>query len=390
MIAYAEIRALRAEWDLRDDVIEKDYVLGWMLAAIAAEPALNDAWVFKGGTALRKCYFETYRLSEDLDYTVIRGGPEEPADLLPIFGRIQVWLVDRCGLEIVLDETAFRRGTNSRGRPTTQGKIAYRGPRPTSQLPKLKIDITSDEVVVLPHAPRGILHPYSDAAGVAGSVACYAFPELLAEKIRALAERCRPRDLYDVVHMFRHPDLVARSAEVLAILQRKCAHAGIDVPDLAYLENSPFREEIRQEWANMLAHQLPHLPPFEEFWSALGEVFAWLAGGAVVALPSYPTRDVDATWTLPRSMSAWHAPFPLEMIRFAGANRLKVEIDYRAEDGRWVPRVVEPYSLRRTRDGNLMLYVVNDRGDLRSYGLDRIRGVRPTSQPFIPRYIVEF
>ncbi|MBN1773710.1 MAG: nucleotidyl transferase AbiEii/AbiGii toxin family protein [Deltaproteobacteria bacterium] len=176
MIAYAEIRALRAEWELRDDVIEKDYVLGWMLAAIAAEPALNNTWVFKGGTALRKCYFETYRLSEDLDYTVVRGGPEEPADLLSIFGRIQAWLVDRCGLEIVLDETAFRRGTNSRGRPTTQGKIAYRGPRPASQLPKLKIDITSDEVVVLPPAPRGILHPYSDAAGVAGSVACYAFP----------------------------------------------------------------------------------------------------------------------------------------------------------------------------------------------------------------------
>ena len=78
------------------------------------------------------------------------------------------------------------------------------------------------------------------------------------------------------------------------------------------------------------------------------------------------------------------------MIRFAGANRLKVEIDFRAEDGRWGPLVVEPYSLRRTRDGNLMLYVVNDRGDLRSYRLDRIRGVRPTSQPFIPRYIVEF
>jgi len=89
-------------------------------------------------------------------------------------------------------------------------------------------------------------------------------------------------------------------------------------------------------------------------------------------------------------MAVWRAPFPLEMIRFAGANRLKVEIDYRAEDGRQGPRVVEPYSLRRTRAGNLVLYVVNDHGQTRAYRLDRIRGVRPTNQSFNPRYVVEF
>jgi predicted nucleotidyltransferase component of viral defense system len=38
---------------------------------------------------------------------------------------------------------------------------------------------------------------------------CQAFGQvaewLFAEKLRALAQRCRPRDLYDVVHMHRHP-----------------------------------------------------------------------------------------------------------------------------------------------------------------------------------------
>jgi predicted nucleotidyltransferase component of viral defense system len=34
---------------------------------------------------------------------------------------------------------------------------------------------------------------------------------LFGEKLRALAERCRPRDLYDVVHLHRHPDLVGRA-----------------------------------------------------------------------------------------------------------------------------------------------------------------------------------
>lgn len=31
--------------------------------------------MFKGGTCLKKCYIETYRFSEDLDFTVLPGGP---------------------------------------------------------------------------------------------------------------------------------------------------------------------------------------------------------------------------------------------------------------------------------------------------------------------------
>ncbi|MCY4088458.1 MAG: WYL domain-containing protein [Actinomycetia bacterium] len=89
-------------------------------------------------------------------------------------------------------------------------------------------------------------------------------------------------------------------------------------------------------------------------------------------------------------MASWRQGAPLELVRFAGANRLKIEIDYRAEEGRWRPRVVEPYALRMTRDGNLLLFVVNDRGQLRSYRVDRIAGVRVLDTPYRPRYIVEF
>lgn len=92
----------------------------------------------------------------------------------------------------------------------------------------------------------------------------------------------------------------------------------------------------------------------------------------------------------PRAITSWRRGFPFELIRYAGANRLKVEIDYRAEDGRWGPRRVEPYSLRRTMDGNLLLFVVNDRGQLRGYTADRISGVRPTDETFRPRFRVEF
>ncbi len=392
MIPARELFDLRAEWSLDVGVIEKDYVLGWLLAGIANNADLAGTWVFKGGTCLRKCYYETYRFSEDLDFSVVDGGPEAPEDLQPIFGAIAEWVREESGIELVVEEAAFRRRRNRRGNPTTQGRIAYRGPNPPPQLPKVKLDITADEVVVEQVVPRAIGHQFSDAPLPGDSAVCYALVELFGEKLRALGERCRPRDLYDVVHMHRHPDLVGQAQAVAAVLAQKCAHVGIEIPTAATIRESPYREEIEGEWENMLGHQLPQpLPPFADFWTTLDEVFAWLAGEVALVVPQRAERaDLDPAWVAPRAITSWQRGFPFELVRYAGANRLKVDIDYRAEDGRQGPRRVEPYSVRRTRDGNLILFVVNDRGQLRGYRVDRIAGVRPTNETFQPSFLVEF
>ncbi len=73
---------------LRVDMIEKDHVLGWMLAGIYAHPDLGPAWVFKGGTCLKKCLLETYRLSEVLDFTVEDAGQLDGRFLVDAFRRI--------------------------------------------------------------------------------------------------------------------------------------------------------------------------------------------------------------------------------------------------------------------------------------------------------------
>ncbi len=394
MISKHELLRLRGEWQLDVGVIEKDYVLGWMLAAIAAEPALVDTWIFKGGTCLRKCYYETYRFSEDLDFTVIDGGPEEPDELTGIFQRIASWLARESGIELAIDERTFARRRNLRGKPTTLGRITYRGPNPQRGTPpKLKLDITSDEVLIERPLIRTTVHPYSDAPLPGGGVRCYSPTELAAEKTRALATRCRPRDLYDVVHMHRHPDLIGQAKRVRAVLAAKCSHTGIAVPDADSIRSSPYAQEIEREWENMLGHQLPRpLPPFTVFWGELDEVFAWLSGARPRrALKRVPHEgELDGSWRPPQAIASWRRGAQLEPIRYAGANRLKIEVDYRAEQGRQGPRLVEPYELRRTQDGNLVLLVVNDRGDPRTYRVDRIAGVRPTDKPFRPKYIVAF
>lgn len=89
MIPKADILHLAKQQELQSTTVEKDYVLGWLLYAISNHSRLSR-WAFKGGTCLKKCFFETYRFSEDLDFTVpveepldedaIKAGLEELAD----------------------------------------------------------------------------------------------------------------------------------------------------------------------------------------------------------------------------------------------------------------------------------------------------------------------
>lgn len=59
--------------------IEKDYDLSYLIAGIAETPPRDELWVLKGGTALRKAYFNNYRFSEDLDYSIQSPLSEEDA-----------------------------------------------------------------------------------------------------------------------------------------------------------------------------------------------------------------------------------------------------------------------------------------------------------------------
>ena len=71
MIEQKEINKIATKNRVSDRQIEKDYVLSWLLFAISKNKNLYNALVFKGGTVLKKAYFEDYRFSEDLDFTLI-------------------------------------------------------------------------------------------------------------------------------------------------------------------------------------------------------------------------------------------------------------------------------------------------------------------------------
>ena len=71
MIRPGEIQQKARAMGVRDQQIEKDYVLSWILYGIACHTQFSRAIVFKGGTVLKKVYFQDYRFSEDLDFTLL-------------------------------------------------------------------------------------------------------------------------------------------------------------------------------------------------------------------------------------------------------------------------------------------------------------------------------
>jgi len=384
VIARQEVVDLAREFGLEPNVVEKDYVLGWLLAGIFNHAALHSAWVFKGGTCLKKCYFETYRFSEDLDFTLADAGHLNQEFLSATFTEITQWVYEQTGIEIPADTVRFEIYQNPRGHLSVEGRVGYRGPLQRRGDPaRVKLDLTDDEVLVLEPVAREVHHPYSDRPPEGIQARCYSYEEVFAEKLRALTERERPRDLYDVIHLYRHTGARPDRALLMRTLAQKCAYKGIAVPTMASLENKPERVELEAEWANMLGHQLPELPPFEQFWHELPEVFDWLHGAPEKAAPApMPiAADVDTAWAPSPMVHAWHAAVPLEIVRFAAC----VELGYQGRR-----RLIEPYSLRRTKDNNLLLHAVkHETGEARSYRVDRIESATATRVTFVPRYAIE-
>lgn len=202
---YREVVSIADNKNIKESIIDKDWVLGHFLNAMFSFSDISKNFIFKGGTCLKKCYFEDYRFSEDLDFT----------------------LLDK---SFVTDELLFKKiikiaEHNSRARfhlkkikPQLHNDIlqgyeitilywgAYHKPN-QAILPvnrwqtKIKLDISFTEKVVLKPDLKNIFHSYPDSDIVKNKVPVYPLNEITAEKLRSLLQRNRPRDIFDLSHI---------------------------------------------------------------------------------------------------------------------------------------------------------------------------------------------
>jgi predicted nucleotidyltransferase component of viral defense system len=286
MIAEAEIRRCAARWGVDPMVADLDYSLGWFLAAITVAGSPAGLWLFKGGTCLRKCYFENYRFSEDLDFTATAFISSEA--LLDWVERASRWAVDHDGPDFAASPARLEVIEEEYGSESYQVRVYYRGPLRWGGSPRaIRLDVTRDEQVLWPPAPRPLIHPYSDA-GVLGPVelTCYALEEILAEKVRAVAGQRRfaiSRDLYDI---YRLTQAGVSVTSVAPLLTAKFAARGVEVTAVDADHLLASRAAFEQDWERRMGYLAPDADAttFAAAWEAAMEMVrlsqTWLKGSS--------------------------------------------------------------------------------------------------------------
>jgi predicted nucleotidyltransferase component of viral defense system len=257
MITQAEVFKLAQRERVSERVIEKDYVLSWILIAIA-DSDLRDHMAFKGGTALKKVYFPDYRFSEDLDFTLPGNMPHD--ELLASLGALLPGLLGTVNLRLQLAAAELSRFDS------TTVQAAYVGPLQASMGARtLKMDFTRGELLVNPPGDAVLSAPYTDYPKEV-RLPTYTLNEIMAEKLCALMGRTEARDLYDVWWLFESGEIepVSLAADFL----RKAQHKRKDPGRLAgVLESKESR--LARQWETRLAEQVRHLPHFGEVMRAV-------------------------------------------------------------------------------------------------------------------------
>lgn len=277
MIGKQEIMRYAKALNLSANTIQKDYVLNWLLLGIYSSADLAQSWLFKGGTCLKKCYFKDYRFSEDLDFTLKHQEHLEPAFLKEQFSKIGEWIYENSGVDIPNDHISFEQRLNLRGKPSVEGKIGYKGPmQRQSSISRVKLDLTCDELLCDTPVYRALYHPYSDDLPNFDGILTYSLEEIFAEKCRALIERMRPRDLYDVVHLYNKQRDKIDVSKYIQFLKDKCKFKNVEIPTYDALSNRAEYQELVTEWENMLAHQIGKLESCQIYWQQLPKIFDWI------------------------------------------------------------------------------------------------------------------
>ncbi|MBC8525265.1 MAG: nucleotidyl transferase AbiEii/AbiGii toxin family protein [Candidatus Cloacimonetes bacterium] len=240
MIPLFEFKAKARELGVPVSTIERDYAQNWILTHLGTKNM-----VLKGGTAIRKVYVENYRFSDDLDFTLT-----EPTSIGEIKDQIEKSIKiakEESGIDFLLD---IEIGCCNIGfTAKLYFNISRRGGLPL----KIKLDITlpENEILLLPPEEKNIIHLFSDMCNA--KVLAYSLDEIVAEKIRTLFQRTRPRDLYDIWFF-----LVKHKRDISKIfVDKKCKFKNV-VVNLHELEIR--KDHFVKSWQNSLIHQIKDLP----------------------------------------------------------------------------------------------------------------------------------
>lgn len=200
------------------DMIEQDLVISRVLVNLYSDPLISDKLILRGGTALNKLFIQpAARYSEDID--LVQKVPEPIGPTIDTIRRLlEPWLGE------------------AKRKLTEQGaKLIYQYSSLDKLASKVKIEInTREHLQILPtkEVPFSV---HSEWFQGESTVVTYVLEELLATKLRALYQRRKGRDLFDLWYTCKYRSI--DMARVIDVFQAYCAHEGIEITQKKFKDN---------------------------------------------------------------------------------------------------------------------------------------------------------
>jgi uncharacterized protein len=253
MIKPGEIQQKANAVGVRDQQIEKDYILSWILFGISKHEQLSKTIVFKGGTVLKKVYFDDFRFSEDLDFTLLNAEISNE--------QIFVWFKEV--FEIIKDEANIPLEIIDNNEHEDGGinfYISYIGPLGgQGNNKKVKVDISRSEQLVFEPVMNDVFIGYSDLEE--HQLLCYPLEEVLVEKMRSVMQRMQARDFYDIWYLLQEHKMNVDS--YVSEFETKCKSKDILHTDFPKKldERLP---QYKGRWKSSMSEQIKDLPDFDQ------------------------------------------------------------------------------------------------------------------------------
>jgi predicted nucleotidyltransferase component of viral defense system len=263
----------RSQQNISWDILEQDYILSWVLYGIASTKGLAEHLVFKGGTALKKCYFGNYRFSQDLDFTALENLPskDELGELITKSCNLAVSEMQKYMPSPILTS---KRYTEKLPHPENQEAFCIFAQLPWHKTPftRIMVEITRKEKMIYPSVVRNIIHSYDEE--LRASIPTYSIEEIIIEKLRAILQhtiklhergwgRSRARDYYDLYRIFSdYPDKI-NLKDLQENFNKKIAIKRVEFKDYRDFFDELAIKEVKGTWNQWLKPLVPDAPEAE-------------------------------------------------------------------------------------------------------------------------------
>jgi predicted nucleotidyltransferase component of viral defense system len=251
MISLAEINTAAIRYGVSAETIEKDYVISWILICLS-KCDLKNKFIFYGGTAIKRVYFEDHRFSEDIDLFSDRKFQLD--EILQELKALQ-YARELTNLTLQIDRDRIST-TNNR----IQLYISYPGYEEIIGAPKeIRVDFIMDMDLFGEQKQKEVIKSYSDLSIHNETLSVMTLNTILANKLGLLLDGTRnePRDVYDIWFLLqRIKDFDFNLDKVIKAHYEKYSSR----PTLTNIKTHLKREAISNSWEGRLKKQVTELP----------------------------------------------------------------------------------------------------------------------------------